>query len=180
MCLNRARLDGSEQTQIYISSSNETVKKISIDINQKLIYWFDAKASKIYKIDYEGHNKSVVLVDERYLKTVTTFTFFDNHLYWSDSSYEGGAILRGNLSLNEQKDFLVNITVLAKHFGDQVKDLAVFYRQPTTKDNPCQINNGDCEELCFFMGKPGQRRCECRHGHVASDGKTCRPFEVSE
>lgn len=58
-------------------------------------------------------------------------------------------------------------------------DVAVFdaHIQPTSANqvgfNPCQEDNGRCQQLCFAM--PGQEnpKCGCAHGSLLSNGVTC-------
>lgn len=38
--------------------------------------------------------------------------------------------------------------------------------------NPCEENNGGCEELCLYTGN-NQVTCACSHGQLAADNKTC-------
>lgn len=38
-------------------------------------------------------------------------------------------------------------------------------------DDPCNDNNGGCEQGCFNLD--GQVRCYCRWGQLGEDGKSC-------
>ena len=38
--------------------------------------------------------------------------------------------------------------------------------------NPCAVNNGHCEQLCFYLGG-GKTSCACSYSRLKDDGKTC-------
>jgi hypothetical protein len=39
--------------------------------------------------------------------------------------------------------------------------------------NPCQVNNGGCEDTCVFLA-PGKFNCTCGEGRIMDqDGRTC-------
>ena len=75
-----------------------------------------------------------------------------------------------------------NATVITEKMGDHIKDITVYYEQPINKLNPCLKNNGDCSELCLFLGSGGNNkpshRCICSHGKLAENNKTCIPYDV--
>ena len=39
--------------------------------------------------------------------------------------------------------------------------------------NPCDTNNGDCEETC--TNNNGSADCSCTNGTLNGDGKSCDP-----
>lgn len=55
--------------------------------------------------------------------------------------------------------------------SDPVKSLIVMSNNAQRVVNPCSINNGGCQEICFFDGL--QTICHCFHGKLAKDGKSC-------
>jgi len=62
---------------------------------------------------------------------------------------------------------------------DGLADVVVFdpATQPTTAQlvgfNPCQEDNGRCQQLCFALPAQEAPRCACAHGVLLSNGVTC-------
>lgn len=58
-------------------------------------------------------------------------------------------------------------------------DVAVFdsHVQPTSASqvnfNPCQENNGRCQQLCFAIVGQDKPKCGCAHGSLLSNGVSC-------
>lgn len=62
---------------------------------------------------------------------------------------------------------------------DGLMDVAVFdpHVQPTSANqvdfNPCQQDNGRCQQLCFALPDQKAPKCGCAHGSLLSNGVTC-------
>lgn len=54
---------------------------LTIDYDERLIYWVDGKLQFIESMDYEGGNRRTVVRDLEYPYAITTF---QNRLYWTD------------------------------------------------------------------------------------------------
>lgn len=58
-------------------------------------------------------------------------------------------------------------------------DVAVFdaHVQPTSANqvgfNPCQQDNGRCQQFCFALPDQKAPKCGCAHGSLLSNGVTC-------
>lgn len=58
-------------------------------------------------------------------------------------------------------------------------DVTIFdsHVQPTSAHqvgfNPCQENNGRCQQLCFAIPDQEQPKCGCAHGSLLSNGVSC-------
>ena len=171
--IHRSRLDGSERRQIYVGNDREPIRKLALDIDRQLIYWLGT--GYINRVDYQGKSKQLVYAHEEHVKNGVSLATFNDQIYWADLSFERGAIFRAQLGRTNRPG-ISNVTILARKTGDLLKDLRVHHVQRQSRLNPCAVNNGDCEELCFFMG--GRRkRCECSHGQLAADGLRCRPYD---
>lgn len=70
---------------------------------------------------------------------------------------------------------LSDYSVLLKGVGDSLKDIEVFSKTKQIGTNPCKHNNGGCAELCLFNGS--HPVCQCAHGQVAKDGKSCEGLD---
>lgn len=83
--VNRANLDGSARRVLYSSSSLESIRKMTIDLERRSLYLADALAGRILCIQYETNRSDVLLVDRR-LQSLTAFTFHSNQLFWCGSA----------------------------------------------------------------------------------------------
>jgi hypothetical protein len=63
-------------------------------------------------------------------------------------------------------------TVIRRGLNATVNDILVFSKEQQKGKNLCSVNNGGCEELCFFTGLHN-RTCACAHGILSKDGQTC-------
>lgn len=62
---------------------------------------------------------------------------------------------------------------------DGLMDVTIFdpHVQPTSANqvdfNPCQENNGRCQQLCFAIPGEAKPKCACAHGSLLNNGVTC-------
>ena len=171
----RSKLDGSQAKLILNDTTKIYINKLTIDLDDKQIYWCDSKNQVIERMNYDGTNRTVVYKNSFFLKYPVSLTVHKQFVYWADTHFDGGSILKiDKLNVTDQ---LRNASIVTEKIGDHIKDLRVFYEQPTNKRNPCAKNNGDCAELCMFMGD-NRHRCICSHGRLASNNKTCEPYDA--
>ncbi|XP_048835137.1 low-density lipoprotein receptor-related protein 1B-like isoform X4 [Brienomyrus brachyistius] len=166
--ISRARLDGSQRVAL-ISSNIAWPNGISIDYEEDKLYWCDARTDKIERIDLEsGEGREIVLsasgVD------MFSVAVFGPYIYWSDRAHANGSIRRGF------KSDAAEAQTLRSGLGVNLKDVKVFSRGREKGTNPCARNNGDCQQLCFYLGG-GRRTCSCAHGYLAEDGTSCQRYD---
>lgn len=78
-----------------------------------------------------------------------------------------------------QNFFFSKIYQVIRDNLEGLMDVSVFdaHVQPTSANqvgfNPCQEDNGRCQQLCFAMPGQEQPKCGCAHGSLLSNGVTC-------
>ena len=175
--IERTRLDGSDRRVLLNDSMSETaITNIAVDLLEEKLYWCDSRSDSIERMDLHGKNREVVVKGDEIIKSPISILIYGNYIYWADTIYKGGSILRMD------KDLMSNastpaVTILNSNMGDHIKDLKVFHERPTTRSNPCATDNGGCYELCLYVGE-GVRRCACSHGKLAPDGQNCEPYDA--
>jgi len=173
----RSRLDGSGAEMILNDTTQIYVNKLTIDLEAQQIYWCDSKNQivSIERMNYDGSNRTVVYKNNYYLKYPVSLTVHKQFVYWADTHFNGGSILK--IDKDNLTDQARNASIITEKIGDHIKDIQVYYEQPTNKLNPCSKDNGGCAELCIFMGGT-QHRCICSHGRLSSNNRTCEPYEA--
>ena len=175
--IEKSRLDGSERSTIVSDpTGSRTITDITMDLLEDKIYFCDSRLRTIERTDLDGRNVEVLLRGEEIIKSPVSLFVFENYVFWSDTTYKGGSILRAD------KDLVVTnstdaISLMSSQLGEGIKDISIFYERPKTQDNVCGHDNGGCQELCLYIGKK-QARCACSHGRLAADGKTCQPYDA--
>lgn len=172
----RSRLDGSEQQSILNETSSTIyISKLTVDLVEKQIYWCDPKGQVIERVNYDGTNRTMVYKNSYYLKNPVSITVHKQFVYFADTHFESGAILK--VDKTNLTDQLRNATIVTEKMGDHIKDLKVFYEQPVNQANPCIRQNGGCSELCVFLGG-SRHRCICSHGRLSANNRTCEPYDA--
>ncbi|MEQ2215394.1 hypothetical protein XENOCAPTIV_000564, partial [Xenoophorus captivus] len=142
---------------------------ISVDYEEGLLYWCDARTDKIERINLEtGENRELVLASNN--MDMFAVSVFEDYIYWSDRTHANGSIKRGS------KDNATDAVQLRTGIGVQLKDIKVFNRARQQGTNICKDNNGGCEQLCLYRGN-GERTCACAHGMLAEDRRSCRDYD---
>lgn len=67
---------------------------LTVDVQSKRLYWCDQhNLSAIESISYDGTNRLVVLKKStNYISQPYSIQFYNNYIYWLDSSFKGGSI----------------------------------------------------------------------------------------
>lgn len=159
--IERAALDGSLRG-ILVSERLGWPNGIALDVHAKKLYWCDAKTDSIEVINFDGTERREVVTDN--LPHVFGITLVGDYLYWTDwqrRSLDSAHKVTGN-NRKVILDQLANIMGL-KAVGSLI---------PSTVENPCAINNGNCAHLC--LNTPNKYVCACQMGYeLESNRKTC-------
>ncbi|KAI1293709.1 Prolow-density lipoprotein receptor-related protein 1 [Halotydeus destructor] len=176
--IERARLDGSER-RVLVNESKQLslITNIAVDLVDDKLYWCDSRQDSIERIGIDGTNRQVVLKGNEVIQNPVSLTVYQNWVYWVDTHYKGGSILRADKNVDEKNGSDTTMAILSHDLGDHIMDIAVYYERPTSADNPCSQYNGGCQELCFYLGDK-KYRCECAHGRLASNGHSCENYDA--
>ena len=81
--IEQANMDSSARKTL-VSSGLVWVNSLSLDYQNKLLYWCDAKLDKIERVDFQGNNR--VLILDLSLDNLHPFglALFGEVFYWSD------------------------------------------------------------------------------------------------
>ncbi|XP_014672262.1 PREDICTED: prolow-density lipoprotein receptor-related protein 1-like [Priapulus caudatus] len=171
--IERARLDGTERATIVNSTYQDGrfIRDLAIDYDEQMLYWCDMRRNTVEKIRFDGSGHVIIIESEN--GDPVTLTVFAGYLYWVDWVVDGGSIRR--IDKNNESD----IVILRKDMSTTVKDIQVFDKSLQTGTNVCaaKAGNGGCQELCFHVGKETPH-CACSHGRIATDGKSCEPYDA--
>lgn len=176
-----ARLDGSDR-KVIVNSTLGHIYDLAIDHQENFIYWLDSINHRVERVKPDGSHRHQILPHPSTTELIQSFhhpvgiAVFRDHLYVADSIYHSGSIVRYNKKhMNQTKE-----EIIQHDLGDGIKDIAIFSSQtiPSSNYNPCSKNNGGCEDLCFFMGEKGLRKCVCYHGQLMKDGVSCQPYDT--
>lgn len=136
---------------------------ITIDYENHVLYWADARLDKIERADYDGSHR--VVLAHSTPKHPFALAVYNNYLYWTDWVLH--AVLRAN------KFSGADVAWLRKDVGRLMGIVAVQNTTRSCSASPCDVLNGQCEDVCDVVA--GNVKCECTQGRLASDGKRCLP-----
>jgi low density lipoprotein receptor-related protein 5/6 len=158
--IERASLDGTERV-VLISDDLGWPNGITLDVEEKKIYWCDAKLDKIEVTSMDGSDRRIILNEN--LPHVFDLSLFDNYIYWTD--WQRRTVERAHKITGSDR-----ITVV-----DQFPDLMglkVTKLHEVTGTNPCMNKNGGCAHLC--LNRPHDYVCRCQIDYeLAKDRKSC-------
>ncbi|XP_051771492.1 low-density lipoprotein receptor-related protein 2 [Ctenopharyngodon idella] len=163
--IERATLGGNFRFPI-INTSLSQPNALSLDYEERLLYWADATLDKIERASLTGENREVVLSQTQYPFALTVF---EQDIYWSD--WNTWIVYRAN------KDDGTGLTIMATDLQYRPNDIQVFSasRQESCS-SPCQLFNGGCSHVC--VAGPSGPECQCPstgNWYLANDGKDCIP-----
>ncbi|KAJ8937573.1 hypothetical protein NQ318_023104 [Aromia moschata] len=121
-----------------------SIADVTLDSDNQLVYFCDAGSKTIERIEYGGKEHVVLLNDS--LEKPVALTVFDGLLYWTDSVHMKGSIRVAPVAN------LTRFKVIEEGLGESLKDIQVFSKRKQRGTNPCAVDNGGCEQLCFFNG----------------------------
>ncbi|XP_028393318.1 low-density lipoprotein receptor-related protein 2-like [Dendronephthya gigantea] len=147
--IQRATLDG-KNIKTLINESLNYVNGLTIDYKNDKIYWVDAAYDKIESSNLDGGDRNTVKDDD--IDHPFGITIFKGVVYWTD--WMKRAISK--VDINRKNSSVV------KSGLPGIMDVCVFDKGRQTGTNPCGKNNGNCPELCFWVGN--RVNCGCRSG----------------
>lgn len=134
---------------------------LALDINDKKLFWADARFDKIERCNYDG--MQCVILAQLSPKHPFSMIVFEDYIIWTDWMLHG--VLRANKYSGNDVTFLRQ---------DVEKPMGIIVVQDTIKNctnNICANLNGGCEDICLPHGNGV--KCECVHGYLDTDGKRC-------
>lgn len=166
-------MDGSNRKILTTQSEyREQINHIALDRSKQIVFWSASGTHTIWRIDYNGKLKSVALnrsieaPDALNLRALATF---ESKLFWVEVSRRDSSIRMAPIDNLAQNELIISSDAYISGY------LTVFSDRIQSGENPCMHSNGGCAQFCFFNGT--HPVCACAHGEIASDGKTCVPFD---
>jgi len=120
--IEQANMDGSARTSL-VSSGLLWVNSLSLDYQNRLLYWCDAYLDKIERVDLQGNNR--VLILDLSLDFLHPFglALFGDALYWSD--WNSHNVHKYNMTTSLTEVVVQGMgTPMELHVYDQSKDFA--------------------------------------------------------
>lgn len=134
---------------------------IALDIEQKKIYWCDAKADKIEVANMDGSDRRVILSEN--LPHVFGLSLLGDYLYWTD--WQRRTVDRAHKITGNDR------IVVVDQFPD-LMGIKVTKLHEVQGSNACSVDNGGCSHLCFK--RPSDYVCRCQIDYeLAKDKMTC-------
>ncbi|XP_053679237.1 low-density lipoprotein receptor-related protein 1 [Anopheles nili] len=162
--IGRMGLDGSSNFIVVNHSSG--ISDLALDPDNQVVYWCEMLTDTIWKVDYDGNMKRLLLNGTLY--NPKSLDLFGKTIFWSDS--------RGNINAADIDNIFNYRRVVESLEESSLKDIKIFSSRKQSKTNACGVANGGCKELCLYNGT--HPICACSHGKISStDLKTCEPYE---
>uniref|UniRef100_W5N103 Low-density lipoprotein receptor-related protein 2 n=1 Tax=Lepisosteus oculatus TaxID=7918 RepID=W5N103_LEPOC len=161
--IERATLGGSFRVSI-INSSLSRPSGLSIDYEERMLYWADAYLDKIERSSLTGQDREVVLSN---LHSPFAMTVYQQHIFWT--AWDTRSIYRAN------KDDGSGVTAVIQDLLYKPNDIQV--AAPSKQEScssPCQKFNGGCSHVC--VPGPSGPECQCPlegKWYLANNGKDC-------
>ncbi|KAJ0179555.1 hypothetical protein K1T71_005267 [Dendrolimus kikuchii] len=155
--IEKAGMNGDPATRkVIVKDKIFWPNGITVDYDNNLIYWVDAKLHFVDVVDFNGGKRRKVVKGG--LVYPYALTFFSEKLYWTD--WKTWSIHTWDIATNgptikeliESKPVPVDIKV---YDGS---------RQITPEDYPCKTINGGCSHLCLLSPNPPGYECACPTG----------------
>jgi low density lipoprotein receptor-related protein 5/6 len=158
--IERASLDGTERV-VLVSDDLGWPNGIALDIEQRKIYWCDAKTDKIEVTNMDGSDRRVILSEN--LPHVFGLSLLGDYLYWTD--WQRRTVDRAHKITGNDR------IVVVDQFPD-LMGLKVTKLHETKGTNECAVKNGGCSHLC--LNRPQDFVCRCQIDYeLAKDKRTC-------
>ncbi|XP_059387967.1 low-density lipoprotein receptor-related protein 2 [Carassius carassius] len=163
--IERATFGGNFRIPI-VNTSLSQPNALSLDYDERLLYWADATLDKIERASLTGENREIILSQTQYPFSVTVF---QQDIYWTD--WNTRIVYRAN------KGDGSGLTIMATDLQYRPNDINVFSasRQESCS-SPCQLFNGGCSHVC--VPGPIGPECQCPstgNWYLANNGKDCIP-----
>ena len=157
-------MDGEEYQEII--KDNE-IEAFTLNLVGPYVYW--AKKNKIMSLYVDVDPVNVVIVPN----TIKSLAVFDKDLYFISDASGGGSTelytceldLKGACRGGFGKIDFENAQRIKVHLWEDTP-------------NPCEYQNGGCEQLCLLKNSEIGRSCACAIGwQLNADAQTCSPVE---
>ncbi len=166
----RAFLDGTNITAI-VQRALSLPYSLSLDHQNKKIYWADSHMNNIKYADYNGNN--VVTLVSSSLVTPTSIFVYKFNLFYID--------FRLSSVYKTSKYFGLSSTAVRSNLNNlfQLKVFSNNNLQTFIDNHPCSRQNGDCSHFCFAVPSTDpqykvSRHCGCPYGFkLDSNMATC-------
>ncbi|XP_063530568.1 low-density lipoprotein receptor-related protein 6 [Cydia strobilella] len=167
--IERAGMNGDPATRKIIVKENIFWPNgITIDYNNNLIYWVDAKLMFVDVMDFNGEKRKRIIKGG--LEYPYALTFFNDKLYWTD--WKTWKIYTWDMSTSGPMKELIKSEPVPVDIRvyDGSRQLA------PPEDHPCKVNNGGCSHLCLLAPTPPGYTCSCPTGVKLHEGSNTTCF----
>lgn len=136
---------------------------LTIDYDERMLYWTDAVREKIERSTLDGKNREVLVAATIYPFAITVFR---NYIYWTDLQLRG--VYRA------EKHTGANMIEMVKRLDDSPRDIQIYSSsRQRCQSNPCLQNNGGCTHSCH-PGLNGKAECTCdENSKKVNEGRMC-------
>ncbi|XP_055683188.1 low-density lipoprotein receptor-related protein 2 [Lutzomyia longipalpis] len=168
--ITRANADGSGLL-VFKNVTLGWPNGLSIDFKKDRVYWCDALLDHVQHANLDGTD--IKTVNSRLIRHPFSIVIHDEWMYITDWRLD--AIVRMHKLTGEQEEIMVREPQTNRLYGVKVYSHTV---QSIDSTQPCAINNGGCEKLCFAVPKNDstglQVKCACPYGErINTDDRTC-------
>nr|XP_026694188.1 low-density lipoprotein receptor-related protein 6 isoform X2 [Ciona intestinalis] len=151
-CIKRANLDGSNVVRLTQIGDVGRASSLTIDYEDRRIYWVDYDSNMIMSSDMEGRNLiEVINVADEPGNVISSLTLYGEHVYWADSKQK--TIQRANKLHGASR------RIIETGLGS-IDDMLVFHASRQIGVTSCSRDNGGCQYLCLSL-PGGNYTCEC-------------------
>ncbi|XP_078360690.1 low-density lipoprotein receptor-related protein 4-like [Oculina patagonica] len=167
--IERADMDGSNRRiAIQLGCSGDSYpSSLALDVTKNWLYWVDSYHDKLEVYEFPSKTRREIIRShgEAFLRNPTGLALLGNHLFWTDSYWNG--IFRADRETGDNAAKIVSTQYDPMTIQAYDKNLTV-----TPVTDQCNSNNGGCSQLCLLT--PFGRKCSCSAKFILSDdGKTC-------
>lgn len=134
--IERSGMDASNRV-VIITSNLTWTQGLTLDIDEKHLYWADINLKLIEYCDYEGYGRTRLMSTN--VRHPLGLSIYERYLYWSD--WESKTITRTSKYNSDDSKVLLNEQ-------DNVMDVEVFHSQRPNTSNPCL--HSKCQQLCLI------------------------------
>lgn len=176
--ISRANSDGTDLL-IFRNVTLGWPNGLSVDFIKDRLYWCDALLDHVQHSNLDGSD--VKTVNSRLIRHPFSIVVHQDWMYITDWRLD--AIIKMHKLTGEKEEILFREPQTNRLYGVKVYSDTV---QTVDKKQPCHVNNGGCQKLCFavHLSDPNEglvAKCGCPYGErLAADDKTCQPDPNAE
>uniref|UniRef100_A0A8C5NES4 EGF-like domain-containing protein n=1 Tax=Gouania willdenowi TaxID=441366 RepID=A0A8C5NES4_GOUWI len=160
--INMANMDGSNSKVLHQNQMDPV--GLAIDYNANKLYWISSTNGTINRCNLDATGLEVLESPKSSLAKGTALALMGGKLWWADDEL-------GQLGTVTKRDGRNAAILRNKTYG--VVHMKVYDREGQKGQNPCQLNNGGCSQLCFPTSE-STRSCFCTVGYnLRSDRSSC-------